>query len=78
MVVADRQLDSLSMSSASSACSGVSWDSNLSCTGTIGVKREREYDCCDDYEIEEPDDEIEDLETDDTETDSDDVVRVVD
>ncbi|XP_026468124.1 Krueppel-like factor luna isoform X3 [Ctenocephalides felis] len=77
VVVADRQLDSLSMSSASSACSGVSWDSNLSCTGTIGVKREREYDCCDDYEIEEPDDEIEDLETDDTETDSDDVIRLL-
>ncbi|XP_059615813.1 Krueppel-like factor 7 [Phlebotomus argentipes] len=35
----ERPLDSLSMSSASSACSGVSWDSSLSCA--VVVKKER-------------------------------------
>jgi krueppel-like factor 6/7 len=47
--LSERHLDSLSMSSASSACSGVSWDSSLSCA--VLVKKEPVQD-----EDEEPDD----------------------
>lgn len=36
--ISDKHLDSLSLSSASSACSGVSWDSSLSCA--VLVKKE--------------------------------------
>lgn len=36
--LSERGLDSLSLSSASSACSGVSWDSSLSCA--VLVKKE--------------------------------------
>src|SRR5215510_10538899 len=36
--LSERHLDTLSMSSASSACSGVSWDSSVSCA--VLVKKE--------------------------------------
>lgn len=38
-LLGERHLDSLSMSSASSSCSGTSWDSSLSCA--VVVKKER-------------------------------------
>lgn len=48
----DRNLDSLSMSSSSSTCSGKSWDSSLSCS--LVVKKER---MDDDYEDSDSNDE---------------------
>lgn len=48
----DRNLDSLSMSSSSSTCSGKSWDSSLSCS--VVVKKER---IDDDYEDSDSNDE---------------------
>lgn len=48
----DRNLDTLSMSSSSSSCSGKSWDSSLSCS--VVVKKER---IDDDYEDSDSNDE---------------------
>jgi hypothetical protein len=51
-LLSDRNLDTLSMSSSSSTCSGKSWDSSLSCS--VVVKKER---IDDDYEDSDSNDE---------------------